>query len=95
MKNNHEIIPRLLTEKQAADYLNLSLTVLRKLRSETPKRFTDETFNKALENGIAPIPYLKIGAAVRYDVNLLDKWISKQQIIGELPNDLNSKGVNQ
>ena len=83
-----QIEPRLLNEYQASAYLGISVSLLRKLRLETPKRFTLETFSKHLENGgIVPIPYLKIGSAVRYDLNMLNKWINKQNVVGELPNE--------
>jgi len=82
------ILPRLMNEEQAAIYLSLSVSRLRSLRAETPLRFTKETFQAALDKGgIAPIPYLKIGGAVRYDARKLDTWIDRQMVIGQLPAD--------
>ncbi len=80
------LLPRLLNEEQASIYLGLSVSRLRSLRAETPLRFTKETFTAALEKGeIVPIPYLKIGGAVRYDAKKLDTWIDRQTVIGQLP----------
>lgn len=82
------IVPRLLVEEQAALYLNLSDRTLRNLRLETPLRYTEETFRAALEKGgLVPIPYLKIGGAVRYDIRMLDAWIERQQVVGRLPQE--------
>jgi len=82
------VTPRLLVEEQAALYLNLSDLTLRKLRAETPVRYTEETFKAALaKGGLAPIPYLKIGGAVRYDIRMLDAWIERQQVVGRLPEE--------
>lgn len=80
------VTPRLLAEEQAAAYLNLSDRSIRKLRAVTPLRYTEETFKAALEKGgLVPIPYLKIGGAVRYDIRMLDAWIERQQVVGRLP----------
>ena len=80
------LTPRLLNEEQASIYLGLSVSRLRSLRAATPLRFTAETFAAALEKGeIVPIPYLKIGGAVRYDTKRLDAWIDRQSVIGRLP----------
>lgn len=80
------VTPRLLAEEQAAAYLNLSDRSIRKLRAVTPLRYTEETFKAALEKGgLVPIPYLKIGGAVRYDIRMLDAWIERQQAVGRLP----------
>ncbi|MCR4819353.1 MAG: hypothetical protein K5841_10390 [Fretibacterium sp.] len=82
------LMPRLLNEEQASIYLGLSVSKLRSLRPATPLRFTAETFAAALEKGeIVPIPYLKIGGAVRYDTRKLDAWIDRQFVIGRLPSD--------
>lgn len=82
------VTPRLLAEEQAAAYLNLSDRTIRKLRAITPVRYTEETFKAALEKGgLVPIPYLKIGGAVRYDIRMLDAWIERQQVVGRLPEE--------
>lgn len=82
------VTPRLLAEEQAAAYLNLSAHTLQKLRAITPVRYTEETFKAALEKGgLVPIPYLKIGGAVRYDIRMLDAWIERQQVVGRLPEE--------
>lgn len=82
------VTPRLLAEEQAAAYLNLSGRTIRSLRGETPLRYTEETFKAALEKGgLIPIPYLKIGGAVRYDIRMLDAWIERQQVVGRLPEE--------
>lgn len=82
------IVPRLLVEQQAEAYLNLSAHTLQKLRAVTPVRYTEETFKAALEKGgLIPIPYLKIGGAVRYDIRMLDAWIERQQVVGRLPEE--------
>ena len=82
------IVPRLLVEQQAEAYLNLSAHTLQKLRAITPVRYTEETFKAALEKGgLVPIPYLKIGGAVRYDIRMLDAWIERQQVVGRLPEE--------
>ena len=83
-----ELTPRLLNEEQASIYLGLSVSRLRSLRAATPPRFTAETFAAALEKGeIVPIPYLKIGGAVRYDARRLDAWIDRQNVVGQMPAD--------
>ena len=82
------VTPRLLAEEQAAAYLNLSDRSIRKLRAVTPLRYTEETFKATLEKGgLVPIPYLKIGGAVRYDIRMLDAWIERQQVVGRLPEE--------
>ena len=80
------LAPRLLDEEGAAAYLGLATKTLRDLRPATPLRFTEETIARAVEGeGIAPIPFLKIGRAVRYDVRMLDAWIGRQRVFGRLP----------
>jgi len=80
------LTPRLLTDEGAARYLGVGVALLRQMRTETPLRFTEETWAAALEkNDIAPIPFLKIGRSIRYDVRALDDWISRQRVIGQLP----------
>ena len=83
-----ELTPRLMNESEAAIYLGLSVARLRVLRADTPLRFTKETFQAALDSGeTVPIPFLKIGGSVRYDVKKLDMWIDRQRVIGDLPTE--------
>jgi hypothetical protein len=53
---------RLLTEVEVAKILAMPVESLRRMRSRPPVKG-------------APIPYTKIGHAVRYREDLLDKWI--------------------
>ena len=82
------IAPRLLDEFEAAIYLGLSVGSLRRLRTATPIKFTNETFQAAIDSGGAvPIPYIRIGGSVRYDVKKLDMWVDRQRVIGDLPTE--------
>jgi len=57
-------VKRLMTEKEAAEYLSISVSYIRKTRSCPQFR------------GKSVPPWIRIGAAVRYDVGELDKWIA-------------------
>ncbi|MBQ7262851.1 MAG: hypothetical protein IJR14_03935 [Synergistaceae bacterium] len=85
------LAPRLLDEEGAAAYLGIAATTLRNMRAETPKRFTEETLTAAMEGDhIPPVPYLRIGRTVRYDVRMLDAWIGwivRLCLVGQLPED--------
>lgn len=53
---------RLLTEEQVAGYLGVAVATLRNMRSKP---------------GRDPIPFTKIGGAIRYREDLLMKWIER------------------
>ncbi len=58
-----------LTEKEAAQYLNLSRATLRRARMQGPR------------NGhIASPPYLKMGRSVRYLRKDCDKWLEEHRV---------------
>lgn len=57
--------PRLITEKQAAEYLGFR-----------PATFRQSRWAKTLGGQPAP-KHIKIGRAVRYDVAELDAWIER------------------
>lgn len=54
---------RLLTDAEAAKYLSLSPSFLRQCRMKG----TTKTYGP---------PFIRIGRAVRYDITILDKWIT-------------------
>lgn len=56
--------PALLTEHEAAEYLQLSVSTLRRERSTQSRDLG--------------IPFLKIGVVVRYSVAALDEWIKNR-----------------
>lgn len=58
---------RLLTSKEAAEYLGISDGYLRLSRS-----------TGATKGRMSPPPHIRIGRGVRYDVKDLDTWISLQ-----------------
>ena len=61
--------PRLLTEREAASYLNVSSAFLRKSRSDGPRA------------GHAPAPpHIKVGRMVRYALTDLDHWIEIHRV---------------
>ncbi len=85
------ITPRLLTEEDAAIYLGVSVGTLRNKRGDTPLRWTEETWKRVLEGEeIPPIPFKKIGTSVRYDIQMLDRWIDVQMTVGRLPGEGNT-----
>ena len=55
---------RLLTEAQAAQYLSLSRSTLRQGRMNGPR-----------EGHLPPVPYIRLGRAIRYDIHELDDFI--------------------
>ncbi|MEM0330724.1 MAG: helix-turn-helix domain-containing protein [Archaeoglobaceae archaeon] len=59
---------KLLTEKEAAFYLGVSVSMLRQMRSQSYPAKTDF------------IPYYKIGRAVRYRLEDLDAWLEERRI---------------
>ncbi len=63
---NSRIQPRLLTEKETSIYICMSRSFLRQARMEGNRETRTE----------AP-PFIKIGRAVRYDREDLDKWLDK------------------
>ncbi|CZF87035.1 Helix-turn-helix domain protein [Grimontia marina] len=60
--------PRLLTEKQVAELIGMSRSFLRQSRMEGHRQNRTE----------AP-PFIKVGRAVRYRYDDIDKWIEKQK----------------
>lgn len=62
---------RLLTEKEAAYYLGVSVSLLRQLRSRSYPSKADF------------IPFYKIGRSVRYSIEDLDVWLERKRVGGE------------
>ena len=58
------MIPALFDEQEAAHYLHLSVSTLRRERSTQSRNLG--------------IPFLKIGVVVRYSVAALDEWIKSR-----------------
>jgi predicted DNA-binding transcriptional regulator AlpA len=71
-----EILKRLLTEQEAADYIGLSRSLLRQGRIYGHR-----------EGHIPPPPHLKLGErAIRYDIYDLDRWVEQfRSALGEAP----------
>jgi len=64
---------RLLTEKQAAEYLALSPNTLKGQRSKGAK-----------ENGLPPIPFIRYSErCIRYSTADLDKWVAALRVEGD------------
>ena len=55
---------RLISEKDAAEYIGMSAQFLRKSRMEGVR-----------QNRTAGPPFVRIGRSVRYDLSDLEKWI--------------------
>jgi len=70
--NDMERCCRLLTEVEAAKYLNVSPSTLRQQRLKNPP-----------PSKIPRIPYLKLGRAVRYDIRVLDEVIETATVLPE------------
>jgi hypothetical protein len=69
------ITPRGLSEVEAAKYLGFSVATLQKKRTETPVRYTRETWEAELAKGrIVPPPYVVAGSGKNgmklYDIRL-------------------------
>lgn len=64
-KKETSIKPRLLTDPEAATYLGVSLSFLRQGRMEGRR-----------ENRSPGPPFIKMGKAIRYDLQDLDAWLS-------------------
>ncbi|GHT01134.1 hypothetical protein AGMMS50276_28540 [Synergistales bacterium] len=80
--------PRLLSVDEAAVMIGISVNTLNSLRTETPKRYTKETFDAAVAKGrIPPPPYVKLGNSVRYDTRDIDMWIDRLPHMGDLPKE--------
>lgn len=62
-----KIIPRLLTDDEAAAYIGMSVSYLRNGRA-----------NGVTGDTPTPPCYTKIGRSIRYDVKDLDDWIDAQ-----------------
>lgn len=60
---------RLLTTKDAARYLGRTPAALRAQRCAGPR-----------PNGAPPIPYVKIGKRVYYDLHVLDEYIAHHRV---------------
>ena len=57
---------RLINERECSEYLGMSLSYLRQKRSLRYRRTSGSP------------PFIKIGAAVRYDTQALDAWLDKK-----------------
>lgn len=62
------VTPQLLTTEEAARFLGVAAISLRKARS-----------NGAVKSAIPPVPYIKLGRTVRYDVADLREYIAKHR----------------
>ncbi len=65
-----DISIRLLTETEAANYLNLSRSTLRQQRMKVRP-----------PSGVPLIPYVRFGRNVRYDVHQFDELIVSQRMV--------------
>jgi hypothetical protein len=62
-----QITPKLLNEKEAAVYIGMSLSFLRKARQEGDRKSR------------TPGPkFRRVGAQIRYHIDALDEWIAEQ-----------------
>ncbi|WP_394244836.1 helix-turn-helix transcriptional regulator [Vibrio astriarenae] len=62
-----------LTEQETANYIGMSRSFLRQARMEGPRK----------NRTIAP-PFIKIGRAVRYIKEDLDKWLDSHEKLNQL-----------
>jgi hypothetical protein len=65
-KATKEVLKRLLTEQEAAEYISLSRSFLRQGRIYGHR-----------EGHIPPPRHIQLGRAVRYDIQDLDEWIEE------------------
>jgi hypothetical protein len=80
------LTPLLITEQGAAVVLGYGVQTLQTWRVKTPRRWTEETVKKALEeDGFLPPPFKKNGGSIRYDVDELKRWVKLLPQWGQLP----------
>jgi predicted DNA-binding transcriptional regulator AlpA len=65
-RHQKEVLKRLLTEQEAAEYIGLSRSFLRQGRIYGTR-----------ERHIPPPPHLKLAQTIRYDIGDLDKWVEQ------------------
>lgn len=63
--------PELLTDKEAAEYLGVSVSFLRKRRMEGARL-----------NKTPPPPFIRIGRLCRYQPQDLDAWLEARKVSG-------------
>jgi hypothetical protein len=89
-----EEVSELMTEKELAARLRISPHTLRDWRGDTPENWTVERMKEAAARGetIHP-PFLKLGpkktSPVRYEVKVVNIWLSLQPHWGQLPEAVN------
>lgn len=62
----------LLSEKEAAEYIGISISLLRQARRGC---FKDQP------NRIQAPPYIKLGRIIRYKITDIDKWIEDKRVV--------------
>lgn len=65
------IPPRAVSEGDAANYLNLSVSALRKSR-----------MNGFRENHLPPPPFVRVGRRILYLIDDLDRWLESNRVFG-------------
>ena len=63
--------PRLFNEADAATYLGLSRSLLRRQRCEGQR-----------DGHVPMVPYIRAGRSIRYDIADLDAWIESNKVAG-------------
>ena len=77
MNKSKKQYDKMLTDIEAAKYIGMSVQFLRKRRVE------------GIRDSMTSGPkYVRLGRAIRYQINELDSWILKNHVSGEVKNEI-------